>query len=164
MLAGNAAGGRSGRWIPWLFVAGFAVMLVANGIMITVALNTWTGLGTENPYEKGVNYNDSLTAARVQAARGWQHELKVERRAPQSARLVVALLDQNRQPVFADTVVASVVRPTHEGWDFEAQLDGKGAGRYSADIEFPLPGQWDVRVVAWRGAESYQAQQRVHID
>ena len=155
---------RAGRWIPWLFVVGFLVVFAANGIMITLAFQSWTGLGTERPYERGIHYNDNLAAARKQHKLGWHHELKLEPQAPQSARLVVALTDDSQQPVFADTVTAQLFRPTHEGWDFETVLDGRGAGRYSADLEFPLSGQWDVRLVARRGADSYQARQRVLVD
>ncbi len=154
----------SSRWIPWLFVGGFLVVFAANGIMITIAVQTWTGLGTERPYERGIHYNDNLAAAREQDRLGWHHDVEIEAQAPQQARLVVALTDAEEKPVFADSVTAHLIRPTHEGFDFEATLDDGGAGRYSATLAFPLSGQWDVQLVARRGGDSYQARQRVLID
>ena len=152
------------RWIPWLFVGGFLVVFAANGLMITLAFQSWTGLGTESPYERGIHYNDNLAAAREQDRLGWHHDVRIESQAPKLVRLVVALTDDRRQPVFVDTVTAQLIRPTHEGFDFEARLDARGGGRYSATLEFPLSGQWDVQLLARQGNDSYQARQRVLID
>ena len=147
-----------------MFVLGFAVMLVANGIMITFAVRTWTGLGTEAPYEKGIRYNESLAAARAQDKLGWRHDIELQAMAPSTGRLVFVLSDADAQPIFADRVDVKLVRPTHEGWDFETELVSRGGGRYSADVAFPLAGQWEARFFAQRGAESYQVRQRVLID
>ena len=54
--------------IPLLFFAFFAVVLTANGIMIWIALSSWTGLETKNHYLKGVDYNQTLQDVRTQEA------------------------------------------------------------------------------------------------
>ncbi len=54
-------GSRPGdRYIPWLFVAFFAVVLAANGALIAIALGSFTGLTTEHAYDKGLAYNRTL--------------------------------------------------------------------------------------------------------
>ena len=40
----DAETARRGRWIPWLFVAFFAVVFTANGLLIAFALESYTGL------------------------------------------------------------------------------------------------------------------------
>ena len=46
-----------------------------NGAMIWIALSSWTGLATNQPYDKGLTYNRNLEAAARQAALGWQPRL-----------------------------------------------------------------------------------------
>ena len=50
------------RWIPWLFVGLFALVLVVNGSMIFVAFSTFPGLETTNAYQRGLAYNRQLDA------------------------------------------------------------------------------------------------------
>jgi len=59
-------------WGPWVFFAMFAVIIAVNGVMVAFAFGTWTGLETDGAYEKGLSYNDTLEAARRQAALGWR--------------------------------------------------------------------------------------------
>jgi nitrogen fixation protein FixH len=60
-------------------------------------------------------------------------------------------------------VMAEVVRPTSEGHDFTVELSYQGQGRYTADFALPLPGQWDIRVVADHPQGDYQEVKRVLI-
>ena len=46
------------RYIPWLFVAGFAVVVTVNATMITFAVGSFSGLYTAKPRERGLHYND----------------------------------------------------------------------------------------------------------
>ncbi|MEL0020193.1 MAG: FixH family protein, partial [Rickettsiales bacterium] len=55
------------------------------------------------------------------------------------------------------------IRPTHEGHDFSGALAPLGNGRYAAEFDVPLAGQWDVRVAANRGDNRYYKQDRVDL-
>ena len=68
----------SSRWIPWALCSIFAAFLLANGIMIYFAVASWTGVGTENAYERGLAYNQTLDAVRAQEALGWQVEAELQ--------------------------------------------------------------------------------------
>ena len=150
-------------WGPWVFFAMFAVVLAANGIMVAVAFGTWTGLETHGAYEKGLAYNQTLEAARQQAALGWQVEIALERRSAGKVWLEVTFRDRNDRPLRLRAVDAQLVRPTHDGHDFVVALAELGNGRYGSETILPLPGQWDVRVRAEHDGGTYQATRRAVI-
>jgi Predicted integral membrane protein linked to a cation pump len=159
-----------GWWYPWIFVVGMLVVIVVNVVMITLALDTFPGLETQDAYRKGLAYNQTIAAADAQAARGWQMAVALQPRPadPASAtdnahkaEVDAIFTDRYGDPVAGLEVHAYLLRPTNEGSDIEAQLDERGSGRYAATLTVPLPGQWDVRVHARRGDETYQATRRV---
>ena len=147
---------RRDRWIPLSFFGMFACILVANGALVYYALNTWTGLGTDDAYVKGLAYNETLAASEAQAKQGWQAELDYRANAPLAGRLTLDLKDRHGTAIENAEVTALIVRPTHEGHDFPAALGQNGEGRYAADLNFPLAGLWEIRleVVHERGTHS----------
>jgi len=151
----TAAPSRS-RWIPWAFVGGFAVVFAANGIMVTFAMSSWTGLDTRDAYRKGLAYNSTLAAERRQAALGW-HGTADWRDGP----LTVEMADDRGEPLTAATMRADFIRPTAEGHDVSVALAEIGGGRYAAPIALPLDGLWDVRVTVRRSADTFQINQRL---
>jgi len=149
---------RRGRWIPWTFVAFFGVVLIANGIMLTVALRTWTGLSTDNAYERGLVYNDTLARLAEGEALGWRTGIAFEPEADpapgrHAGRLTIEAAASDGRPLDGARVTAELVRPTVYGHDFSVALRPAGPGVYAAELDLPLPGQWEVRatVAAERG-------------
>lgn len=159
-----------GWWYPWIFVVGMSVVIVVNIVMITLALDTFPGLETQDAYRKGIAYNQTIAAADAQAARGWQMAVAVQPRpadptpatnGSRTAEVDATFTDRHGDPIAGLEVHAYLLRPTNEGNDFDARLDERGSGRYAATLTVPLPGQWDVRVHARRGDETYQATRRI---
>jgi nitrogen fixation protein FixH len=148
-------------WGPWVFFAMFAVVFAANGIMVVFAFGSWTGLETRGAYEKGVTYNETLAAARAQAALGWRVEITLEPTGTGLVRLEAAFRDRDGRPPRLTAVTARLIRPTHSGHDLVLALAAQGMGRYGTETTLPLPGQWDVRVHAEHAGGSYQATRRV---
>ncbi|WP_052711474.1 FixH family protein [Elstera litoralis] len=70
-----AEASRRYRWIPWCFLAGFGVVLIANGTLLYFATRQPVGLVIEKPYENGIAYNKILAAGRAQAKLGWAARL-----------------------------------------------------------------------------------------
>ncbi|QNT70627.1 FixH family protein [Defluviicoccus vanus] len=159
----------SGWWYPWIFVVGMMVVIAVNAVMITLALETFPGLDTEDAYRKGLKYNQTIAAAEAQDARGWQMAVAV---APhpgeqtsaaggRQADVVATFTDRDGYPLSGLTVEAYLLRPTNSGHDASAALDEQVGGHYAAMVTLPLPGQWDVRVHARRGDETFQATRRI---
>ena len=62
-----------------------------------------------------------------------------------------------------EEVKALLIRPTSEGHDLEVKLAPKGDGAYAAQMTVPLPGQWELRVHAWKGQDVFQDSRRILI-
>ncbi|MEM7044954.1 MAG: FixH family protein [Pseudomonadota bacterium] len=157
------AGVRPGRWIPWVFVGLFGIVLIANGTMITVAITTFTGMETVSAYKKGVDYNERLAAAAKQEALGWKASL--DAKADDAGRMVItfALDDRGGAPVAAADVLAKVDRPLQDGLDQMVVFDEIESGRYRAAIDLPLEGQWEVQIDAVARGDRYQFTERIMV-
>ena len=155
---------RSGRWIPWAFVAGFALVIAVNAALIWFAVGSFSGLAEAHPYQAGLAHNRTLAAARAQEALGWQADLAVEPAGTSGEVLVLlALRDRDGAPVAAESVTAEFVRPAAKGHDRSVSLSLEAAGRYQAFVPLGLPGQWEVRILARHAGGSWQTVQRVMV-
>ena len=149
------------RWLPWLFFLFFAVVLAVNGVMVYVAAASWTGLETKQHYVKGLAYNRTLADVERQKALGWTGDLTVKPEARGNVHLDLTLLDRRRLAVAGADVTARFVRPTSEGHDEEIRMKDYGSGRYVGAMSLPLPGQWDVRVVAKHPSGDFRLTRRI---
>ena len=154
---------RRDHWIPWAFVAFFGIVLAANGAMIWFAFQSWTGLETGSAYQRGLAYNRTLETARQQAALGWKVGFSFEQTGERRAVVDVTLEDRHGDLLENADVQATIVRPTHAGYDFVQSLAPQTAGRYQAVLDLPLPGQWEIRILATEGGDAYRLTERVHL-
>lgn len=151
------------RWIPWMFVVFFAVVLAANGTLVYFAAASWTGLETDEYYIKGLNYNRTLEDVARQRALGWKGTLSLQPSPRGGLDLVLDLRDSKGLGLSGGAVQAAFVRPTHTGYDFSVDLTDRGKGRYGAVVAPPLPGQWDVRLEVRHPYGAYHMTQRVMV-
>lgn len=136
-----------GRHVLIGMIAFFAVIFAVNGIMVFIALDTFTGVHTDDAYRSGRDYNDVIDAARSQTDRGWAVTMAHEV-TEGTVRLAVTFQDKAARPVEGLTVTAELWRPTQAGFDRELVLEPAGAGRYAGAIDLPLAGQWEIRLLA----------------
>lgn len=130
---------RRSRWIPWAFVAAFAVIIAVNGILIYAALSTFTGVTTGHSYDRGRTYNAVLQEAARQDALGWTARLAVEGNV-----VSVQASDRDGLPV-GRRVEGVLLRPL-EGAELRLDFAAAGPGRFIAFAEIPGKGQWDARL------------------
>lgn len=147
----------------WIIIAAFSVALVANGFLVYYALNTWTGLETEQHYVKGLAYNDNIEGAKRSQALGWSSPLKAEflTGQPSVGTVDVLFTDNAGHPLTDLDVRIIAIRPTLAGHDQKIDMTHTGKGVYSGNFSLPLKGQWDMRILAWRGEEHYQRVERI---
>lgn len=126
---------ESGKWVLLSFIAFFGVIIAVNAVFITAALDTHSGVVIEQPYEKGLAFNETLEKAKAQA--DIDHKVSYENG---TLRLIL--------PVSNAAVEASFLRPVKDGHDFKISLLHKGDGVYEATPQMPLPGAWTVRLKA----------------
>jgi nitrogen fixation protein FixH len=154
---------RGDRWIPSLFFAFFGLVLIANGSMIVVAFQTWPGLETTNAYQRGLAYNKALAAAAEQAELGWKVGFTFAQEGARRAVVRVDLEDRFGNLLQDAEVRARFVRPTQEGHDLTIDLPHQTGGRYLAEVELPLDGQWDVRIDATSRGQTWRLSERIFV-
>lgn len=128
-----------GRFVLMCFVAFFSLIIIVNAIFIYSALTSHSGVVTKNPYEKGLAFNDTLKKASAQP--DLDHK--------------VSYLDgvlRWELPMHDSVVVARIVRPVRDGYDFDLVLPHVGDGVYEAKLDLPMPGIWTANLkVIWNG-------------
>jgi len=154
---------RGDRWIPWSFVAFFAVVLIANGSLVVLAVKSWPGLETSSAYQRGLAYNKMLAAASEQAELGWKVGFHFVQDGPRRGVVQVDLEDRFGNLLRQAEVRAQFVRPTSEGSDLRLHLAHQTGGRYQAEVELPLEGQWDVRIAASSNGQIYRLSERIFL-
>lgn len=139
------------RIIPWYFVMFFVVIAAVNAVMVTLAIRTHTGTVTEHPYEKGLAYNQTISAEEQQEKLGWKGTIIYE-----NGMLDFTLLDKNRATISPEKATATITRPTQAGMDFTLPLNAQ-----KTPITFPARGLWEVRVDAVSNGVHYQQSKRI---
>ena len=126
-------------------------------------VTTHSGGDTSNAYQKGLHYNATLKAAKLQSDRGWRTELDYEDR---TGRLTLKVLDRSAAPITGLHVAASLERPATERNDHKVALKELGEGVYAATIGL-APGAWVVAIVSRPGAKgggsTYRLKQRLKV-
>ena len=135
----------SDKLIPWYFVAFFVVVFIANGFLIYFATESQPGVIEEHNYEIGITYDERIAEQDAEDALGWRSDVTLDGR-----HLSFSLKDADGKRLQGADVKAELIRTVQEGHDFEVVLKEESPGKYSADIDFPLPGQWDAYIyVTW---------------
>lgn len=148
------------RYIPWLFVAGFAVVIAVNAIMITFAVGSFSGLYTPKPRDRGLRYNTVIAAQQGQDALGWRVDT-----AWQAAvgRLEIAVSDASGQALKGARVSAELVRPVEKRAPIGIALEDLGDGRFGGRADLPARGNWDLDVVVERDGRRFAVTRRMFL-
>lgn len=149
--------------VPMLFIAGFLVVIAVNGALIFFAEKTFSGLETDNAYERGLDYNKALAAEAAQEKLGWQSQAAISDAADGRRTLNVRMSDRDGHPLSGLTLEAHLVRPSNDGMDVTLSPHAAGDGSYEAEFTLPAPGQWDLRLVAHRGDVAWQQSTRLFV-
>lgn len=153
---------KAGWWYPWIFVGMFGVVVAVNGALAYFATSTFTGLQTEGAYEKGLAHNKALAAVRAEELLGWKVVPEIDPAAiTTGGSITVTAKDRDGKPLNDLQVAVQLVRPTTAGYDSVVELEAQGNGLYQAPLKLPLPGLWDIKVLASRGQDQVETMRRV---
>jgi len=146
----NRRDGLQGRHVLAAFLAFFAAVFVANGAMIYSALSTHTGLVANEPYRKGLHYNERIAADVRQAQLGWTETIEVGR----DGCVNLTLAHAGGRPVSSQKVVGVLGRPSTNRHDLQLSLSEVAPGRYEAQLPPLAEGNWIITLEAFadRGA------------
>ncbi|HQS13980.1 FixH family protein [Reyranella sp.] len=156
----NATTAARGRHIPWLFVAGFAIVFAVNGTMIGVAVGSFSGLYTPKPRDRGLHFNEVIAAQQARDALGWRVEPTWR---PGSDDLEIAVFDRTGQPLAGAQVAVALVRPAEKGAVVGVAMEAVEIGRHAGHVALPARGNWDVDISVERGGQRFAQTRRMFL-
>ena len=136
--------GIEGRHVLIAMVAFFGTVFAVNGVLLYQALKTHSGLVAQEPYSKGLHYNDRIAASDQQAALGWSSDLVV----PGSGRVELSLTDSGGRPVAGLAVKGRLGRPSSDRSDIHLAFVEQQPGHYLAAAGAVAPGAWQIDIEA----------------
>lgn len=142
----------TGRMVMLSVVGFFIIVIGVNVGMAFIAVETFSGLQTEKPYENGLAFNREIKKSQEQAALGWRVEELIIRGADNVVDMEIAVRDEQAQAVKGLMISAIMKSPADYRKDCRSELIDDAQGKYRA--QFPCSaGQWDVEIVARRGGD-----------
>jgi nitrogen fixation protein FixH len=148
------------RHVPWLFVAGFAVVIAVNAIMVSLAVGSFSGLYTPQPRQRSLHYNEIIAQQSDRDALAWRFEATWR---PQDNRLEIAIVDAHRQPLGNAQLHAELVRPVEKRPPLVIDMVAEGSGRYAATVALPARGNWDLDVVIEHEGQRFAQTRRMFL-
>ena len=153
---------------PWVigWVSLVAIVLLVNIVMISLAVVTNPGLVSEDYYERGRDFEKSITkkiAARN--ALGWNinTDFPINPVINRSEKYRFNVIDSKGVPVTNAAVTLNVYRPSDAKADFNLVMNEIVPGIYAGDISFPLKGQWELTISIKRGEDVYDFTRRASV-
>lgn len=148
----TAKKGLTGWHVLIITAIAFGIVFAVNITFIVLSLDTFTGEDVPDAYDQGLAYNEVLEERAAQAALGWTAALAAELTTGTTAAVTVELADAGGAPVTGAEVSILFRRATHDGEDTRLTLSEAGDGTYTAAIELPGVGLWELRGQATRDA------------
>lgn len=157
-----AAKPLTGTKVFLMLVAFFGLVIGVNVTMMKLAIATLPGTDVDSPYAAGLTYDREISAAQDQAARKWQVNAHIERRADGAATLQVDARDAKGQPMSGLKFGGRLERPTDKRADLQVELSESGIGIYSGNAAAVAQGQWDLVIEGEaRGQRVFMSRNRV---
>jgi nitrogen fixation protein FixH len=148
------------RYIPWLFVGGFALVVAVNAIMIWFAVGSFAGLYTQKPRDRGLRYNQVLAEQQRRDALGWRVEAAWR---AESGRLEITVFDADGRPLAPTRLAAELVRPIEKRPPVVVALGATDIGRFAGHVDLPERGNWDLDIVVERNDQRYALTRRMFL-
>ena len=143
-----------GKKILFCFLGFFGVVAAVDAAFVYTAIRTHSGLVTEQAYEKGLAYNETLSKARSQP--------QVRQTASYTNGVFRwTIADEKGNPVTGAKVDVSFFRPVKDGSDFKAGMTETAAGTYEIKPAFPLNGLWTAELDAKWNDKQYQTTKEI---
>ena len=137
-----------GRHVLAMLLLFFGTVFAVNFYMARVAIQTFSGLEAEKPYQEGLKYNDVIAAARQQAERHWTVDAKVE---PQKDGVLLIVTQRDGAGVATSDLAMKAIflHPADRRRDVAVDLVAAGNGVYR--VLAPVSaGRWDVQIEAFK--------------
>lgn len=149
----------SGRTVLLWLVPFFGVILIANAWFVTLSMRTFHGEDRQQPYQQGVEYNDTLAARARQQEAGWKAALET-RNGPAGVTLLLTLRGKDGAPLDGLKLSGVLRHPADTFRDIPFTLKAAGPGLYEAVIPNPGRGRRDA-VIRSNGGVPFETERRI---
>ena len=122
----------------------FGVVISVNAALILSAIGTYSGIVADEPYRKGLHYNQRIAASTRQAGLGWHEQIKIANRD----HIVVSLRQADGRPVSGLKIAGAIGRPSTSRQDLPLKLRETSAGNYEARTAILEAGTWLISLEA----------------
>jgi nitrogen fixation protein FixH len=146
--------------VPWLFVAGFALVIAVNGTMMWFAIGSFSGLYSDHARDRGLHYNRVMAEQRARDALGWSVEASWQ---AADHRLGLAVKDANGRPLDTAAVSVELIRPAEKRAPVRIAMEALGGGRFAATVVLPARGNWDADIVVDTGGQHFAVTKRLFL-
>ncbi len=134
---------------PWVigWIAMFVIFVMANVVMIYLALHDSPGLVVDDYYDRGQDYEKNMLKRQARNP-GWKLKVLAPEYVDVAKPSVFGLrvLDKDGNAFVPDSVIFYAYRPADSKQDFSVSMKQTKSGLYEAPISFPLLGVWDILI------------------
>jgi nitrogen fixation protein FixH len=150
----EADAARAGRvWVWPLAVVGMlAVSMMVCAITVVAAVGDPSYAVEEDYYQKAVDWDHAREIELASERLGWKADATL---TTSDGLLVVTLASADGAPIADASVRAMAFHHARRGDAMEVVLQSQSDGRYTAALNRPREGQWQVRIRASRGRDRY---------
>lgn len=145
---------------PWLFVAGFGVVIAVNAVMIWFAVGSFSGLYSDHARERGLRYNRIVAEQGNRDALHWRADAKW---LPELRRLQIDVVGADGKPLTGARITAVLVRPAEKRPPLPVTFEEAGEGRFAAAVELPARGNWDLDLVVEAQGQHFAITKRMFL-
>jgi nitrogen fixation protein FixH len=146
--------------VPWLFVAGFALVIAVNGTIMWFAIGSFSGLYSTHARDRGMRYNRVVAEQQARDALGWTVEATWQ---AEVHRLELAVKDAGGRPIDGAAVGVELIRPAEKRPPVRFTMEPLGDGRFAATVALPARGNWDADIVVDAGSRRFAITKRLFL-
>jgi nitrogen fixation protein FixH len=143
----------TGRMVLFTLIGFFAIVMAVNAVFVDLALSTNTGIVANEPYRKGLKYNERISADERQSELGWKSEVSIN---PGNKTLVAALSDRDGKALSGLKATAKVGRAATDREDMVANLTETEPGRYEVALPHLESGGYVANIDVFEQADGSQ--------
>jgi nitrogen fixation protein FixH len=127
---------------------------------IFIGVKSFDGVVTDHPYEKGLLWDET---ERKRSELGWRVEIQNTEFTTGDNTVVIFVLDRNNMPLAHAEASLSISRPATATFNKKFDIILISDGMFSARLNFPVFGYWDIRISVSSGGESLLFEKRVFV-
>lgn len=139
---------------------GIVIIVVLATVVTTVIVGSrsFEGIVVDKPYERGLTWDREQKA---QTESGLDISIKNKTFTVGKNDLVIQVTDREQKPVPDAVLMLMVSRPSTNAYDRTYRLIVSKEGMYSASVELPLYGHWDLQVTIVRNRQTLLFQRKI---